>query len=312
MISKVHYISFTCYSAANSKMNNSEIVFVSPSIIIPSMFIQHFFFFFFFTKIHYLHLVWVLNAPSPCRPSSILSPLFLLDQLFLTVLASLLFRLPYLSVSLLFSSLSLFVSLCNCVAFCAVFCACHPRKQTGRSPPSPQRQRAAQPYEYKYKICIQSDVRRDCGWQESAALEVCSRRTSGRIGKTNEKSQPRSGHCFRPTHSDVEQIQNELSSDIANICPRGSFERARWRYFSMNLRVSASSDVTLTSKDATAARLERCVRIVHCRSDLRTCTWHVRWKCGAGFQSGALYEKCGEFSSNEHFSWQILVLRYGT
>lgn len=43
-----------------------------------------------------------------------------------------------------------FVCLCNCVAFCAVFCACHPRTQAGRSPPSPQRQRAAQPYEYKY------------------------------------------------------------------------------------------------------------------------------------------------------------------
>lgn len=78
--------------------------------------------------------------------------------------------LPYSTSTCIFSSLSLLVCLCNCVAFCAVFCACHPRTQAGRSPPSPQRQRAAQPYKYKYQICIkQSDgIQQRCVSSKSA------------------------------------------------------------------------------------------------------------------------------------------------
>lgn len=138
--------------------DNSGIIVTSPSIITSPMFIPHFFF-----------LRYISRTSPAFSTHPPFFPRFLLVQTFLTILASL--YLAYLYLSVLFSSLSLLVSLCNCVAFCAVFCACHPRKQAGRSPPSPQRQRAAQPYEYKYKICIQSDLICNSGRQGSAAFE---------------------------------------------------------------------------------------------------------------------------------------------
>lgn len=183
MISKIVY-TLVWYAILLRIADNSGIIVTSPSIITSPMLYTAF----FFLTIYFSHLACVLDAPP------ILSPRFFLVQTFshhtrLSYLAYL-----YLSLSLLFSSLSLLVSLCNCVAFCAVFCACHPRKQAGRSPPSPQRQRAAQPYEYKYKICIQSDVICNSGRQGwSAAFErLASHFEPNRRNKNSQPAQPRS------------------------------------------------------------------------------------------------------------------------